>query len=100
VAAMQPSVTAILAGSLGSAFAVAVVSILVAAKRQKAATDKDLYNGPFKRSDGDGAGTMAPLFLVTGQESVHPDGTSDGSPPDSDSSAAEAGSDGGGGGGE
>ncbi|HEX2246570.1 MAG TPA: hypothetical protein VHH13_03355 [Arthrobacter sp.] len=43
---MRPSVTAILAVSLGGAFAAAVVSILVAAKRQKAATDKQLGEGP------------------------------------------------------
>jgi hypothetical protein len=74
VAAMRPSVTAILAVSLGGAFAAAVVSILVAAKRQKAATDKDLDQ--------------------------HSDGKPDASPSDSDSSAAAAGSDGGVGGSE
>jgi hypothetical protein len=60
---MQPSGTAILAASLGGAFAAAFVSILIAAKRQKAATDRDLDKRPIKRSDGDGsAGTMTSLL--------------------------------------
>lgn len=82
--------------SLGGTFAVAIVSMLVVAKRKKAATNKHLHNGPIKRSDSDvKSRAMAPLFLVAGKESVHPDGTC----PDSDSVAAVLSSDGGGGGG-
>ncbi|MCW2133777.1 hypothetical protein B0G38_002956 [Arthrobacter sp. VKM Ac-2550] len=52
------------------------------------------------RSDSDGrGGAMALLFWVAGKESVHPDGTSDGSSADSDLGAAVLSSDGGGGGG-
>ncbi|MCW2134999.1 hypothetical protein [Arthrobacter sp. VKM Ac-2550] len=46
---MESSSTAIFAISLGGVFAAVVVSVLVVAKRKKAATDKQLGTGRIQR---------------------------------------------------
>lgn len=93
---MEPSVTAILTVSLGGVFVAAVVTVLIAARRKKAATDRRLDNGPVPRG-GASSGAVAPTFLAAATDVGKPDGTTNGSY--SDSGVSPSGSDGGGGGG-